>query len=288
MLDGEDQTDLTEELELEAEEADEVEDDEAEISEVEEETDPEDHDDDTGAEDEEAAALTVVIEGEEDEDEGSDGIRRLREAHKEQRRRIKELEEQVKAQTPAQELGPKPTLEGCDYDPAQFEAELTEWNERKREVDAKEAERAARAQEEHGRYMKRLEAYNASKAKLGAKDFDAAEEAVLEDFSVQQQSIIVAHSDRPELLVYALGKNAKARARLAATTDLISFAYELAKLEKGMTVTGVKKAQPEKRVSGGAGVPQTGARKLDQLKATAEKTGDYTAYFAAKRKAGQK
>lgn len=77
---------------------------EGDAEEIEEETAETDDngDDDNGAEEEaEAAALTVTIEGEEDSpDDQGVGIRKLREAHKDQKKRIKELEAKLQSQQP--------------------------------------------------------------------------------------------------------------------------------------------------------------------------------------------
>ena len=253
---------------------------EAETEEVEEEaaeTDGE-SDEEDGEEEAGAAALTVTIEGEEEEPEdASEGIRNLRQAHKEQKKRIKELEEQLKArEAPEAELGEKPTLEGFDYDAEKFEAALIDWNERKRAHDAQKAQKEREEQEAREQYGKKLQAYQAKKVGLGAKDFDEAEEAVLENLSVQQQSVIIANSEKPELVVYALGKNPKVMERLSSKKDLISFAFELAKLENNLKVTGTAKPKPEKRVKGAAGAALTTDKKLAQLEAEAERTGDMT------------
>lgn len=267
------------EVEVE-EEGDELEAD-TDAEEVEEEAAEADgeSDDDIGEEEEpETAALTVTIEGEEEEpDDAGEGIRNLRQAHKDQKKRIKELEEQLKAkESPETELGEKPTLESFDYDAEQFEAALIDWNERKRAHDARKAEAEKEEAELREQYGQKLQGYQAKKASLGAKDFDEAEEAVLESLSVQQQSVIIANSEKPELVVYALGKNPKVMERLASKKDLISFAFELAKLENNLKVTGTAKPKPEKRIKGAKGAALTSDKKLAQLEAEAERTGDMT------------
>lgn len=293
MFDNEDQ-----ELELEVDATiDEAEEEgeelETEVEEIEEETEGsdeeelEDDGDDNGEEEEaEAAALTVTIEGEED-DEPEDGnavIRNFREERKELVSKVKDLEAKLKSfEAPEAELGEKPTLEAFDYDAERFEAALLDWNERKRAADAKQAEQQKQQEEARERYNKRLEGYQAEKVELKAKDFDEAEEAVLGDFSKAQQSIIVARASKPALVVYALGKNKKVRERLAKSEDLAEFAYELGKLESKMTVTGTAKAKPEKRLKGTKGAALSGDKKLEQLEAEADRTGDRTKVQAYKR-----
>ena len=141
------------------------------------------------------------------------------------------------------------------------------------ETQLKQILREAELREQYGQ---KLQGYQSKKASLGAKDFDEAEEVVLEGLSVQQQSVIIANSEKPELVVYALGKNPKVMERLASKKDLISFAFELAKLENNLKVTGTAKPKPEKRIKGAKGAALTSDKKLAQLEAEAERTGDMT------------
>lgn len=278
----------TEELEVEGDEL-ETEEEAAEVEEEAGETDDtadDEGDDDTGEEETETAALTVTIEGEEPEEEDqSAGIRNLRQAHKEQKERIKELEAKLKEkQAPEAELGQKPKLEDFDYDAGKFEEALLSWNERKRAHDARQAEQQQQEEAARQRYLERLNGYNAKKQALGARDFDDAEEAVRDGLTVQQQSVIVANAERPELVVYALGKNPKVMQRLAEKKDdLVAFSYELAKLESNLKVSGMAKPKPEKRLKGSKGAAMTSQKKLEQLEAEAERTGDRTKVAAFKR-----
>jgi hypothetical protein len=258
---------------------------EAEAPEVEEEAEAGngEGDDETG-EDDGSASLTVTIEGEEPEQDDSHGIRNLRAAFKDQKKKIRELEDQLKAKaTPEPALGEKPKLEEFDYDADKFAEALISWNERKRAHEAKQAAAAEEETKVRERFGQRKAVYAERKAAVGARDFDEAEESVIETLSIPQQSVIISHSEQPELIVYALGKNPKVAQKLAASTDLIEFAYELAKLEKSLKVTGTQKPAPEKRLPGGKGVPLSNDKKLAQLEAQAEATGDYSKVHAYKR-----
>lgn len=279
-----------EEIETEEELADEGEQLEAEddAEEIEEETAKTDEgsDDDNGEEGEpESAALTVTIEGEEDEPEDQGvGIRKLREAHKDQKKRIKELEAKLQSQQPqVSDVGEKPRLEDFDYDSEKFETAFLDWSERKRAHEAKKQAAEQEGEAARERYNQRLQSYAQKKAALGAKDFDEAEEAVLEGLSVAQQSVIIANSEKPDLVVYALGKNPSVLSRMAEKSDLISFAFEVAKLESNLKVTGTAKPKPEKRVKGPSGAALTPDKKLTQLEDEADRTGDRTKLLAYKR-----
>lgn len=276
------ETDVSDETEEETVDDDTDDDGEDLVSEDDDQEDVEDDDE----EDDEGDALVINLDGEEDEEEDTIPIRLLRQANRDQKKRIRELEKQLEEQeTPddAQELGDKPTLEDFDYDQEKHAEALIEWNDRKRELDAKKEADTKKAEEAKEAYQNRFDAYQKAKAELKAKDFDEAEDVARENLSVVQQSVIIAHAKRPELVIYALGKNPEKAADLAKEEDPIAFAFKVAQLEANMKVTGTKKPKPEKRLKGGAPQPQVGSKKLDAAFKEAQKTGDFTKYQQLKR-----
>lgn len=219
-------------------------------------------------------------------------VRELRKKNREDQRRIRELEEQLKttkeAETKPASLGKKPTLDDYDYDTERFEQELTAWHERKRQHDtaaakAREAEETAQAA-----WKKKLETYGTAKAELKVKDFDDAEAALQDHLSVTQQGIVIQGAENPALLVYALGKNPKKAKELGSITDPVKFAFAVAKLETQLKVTNRKAPPPpEKTVQGTGGTSGSVDSTLERLRAEAEKTGDYTKVTAYKRQKRQ-
>tara|TARA_R110000744_G_scaffold371480_1_gene482498 strand:- start:89 stop:964 length:876 start_codon:yes stop_codon:yes gene_type:complete len=246
-------------------------------------------DEGTATEEDKAEPALVVSFGddEEDEAEATPVIRSMRQKLKDQKARIKELEQATveNKAVEAVQLGEKPTLESVDYDSDKFETALLEWNATKRDMDAEKTAKAEREEAAQSRYMDRLDTYQKAKVSLGAKDFDDAEEVVRESLNTAQQSIIVANAKRPEILIYALGKNPDMLKGLAAEQDLASFAFRLGQMESGMKVTGMStKPTPEKRLKGGGTPPMgSGSKKLEQLRTEAEKTGDYSKVTAYKK-----
>ena len=80
------------------------------------------------------------------------------------------------------------------------------------------------------------------------------------------------------------GKNPVKAKELAAINDPVKFAFAIAKMETQLKVTNKKTAPtPEKTVRGTGGVSGTVSNKLNELKAKAQASGDYTDYFAFKR-----
>ena len=99
-----------------------------------------------GAGEDDSVVVTIGEEPPPPEDEHANApewVRELRKKNREDTRRIRELEEQLRAtkgegQKPVT-LGPKPTLEAHDYDADKYEAALANWYEQKRAVDEQNA-----------------------------------------------------------------------------------------------------------------------------------------------------
>lgn len=216
-------------------------------------------------------------------------VKELRRKARDDAKRVKELERQLaERETKPAVLGAKPTLAACDYDDARFETELAAWYDRKRVAD--DAEAKAKAEQEAGQraYEQRLAGYGKAKAAMPVADFDEAEAVALDALNVTQQGIILQGCDKPELVIYALGKAPERLKALAAISDPVQYAFAVAKLETQMKLTQRKGPPPPEKVLGGAGAAGATDNTLERLRAEAEKTGDYSkvvAYRNAKRKA---
>jgi hypothetical protein len=224
---------------------------------------------------------------EEEEKQAPEWVRNLRKSYRELQREKRELEERLKAVSPAPEQSPvvpgkKPTLEDCDYDSDKFETELAGWFERKRQSEEAEAKLRAKQQQEQETWQKKLETYTQSKTGLKVSDFQDAEETVLETLSVTQQGIILQGAQNPAVLVYALGKNPNKAKELAGITDPVQFAFAVAKLETQLSVTKKQAPPPEKRINGNGSLGTSNAQ-LDRLRDEAARTGDFTKVLAFKR-----
>lgn len=194
---------------------------------------------------------------------------------------------------PAQppKLGPKPKLEDFDYDEGKYDAALDQWHETKRQVDAAEIEQRKALEKREEANRARLEGYLNAASTLKVKDFKDSEDEVVSALSVEQQGILLAGADNAALLVYALGRYPAKLQQLAQIDDPVRFAFAAAKLEKELKVTPrtATKPAPEGRVSSTAGAPAAGGgeKKLEQLRADAEKTGDYSKVIAYKKQLKQ-
>lgn len=251
-----------------------------------------------GSEDESSDdEVVVLIEGEsppqEEEEEVAEApkwVKELRKTHKEVVRKNRELEEKLKsleapkAEQPV-ELGAKPTLRDHDYDDEKFEAALEAWHDRKRKVEAQEAEKQKQQKATQDAWAAKVEAYNKARTALKVKDYDEVAANAGEVLNATQQGIIVAGSENPALVVYALGKNPKKAAELAKIQDPVQFAFAIAKLEGQLKVSNKRSAPPpEKVVSAGTGRSSGSVDStLERLRAEAEKSGDYSKVIAYKK-----
>ncbi|SFQ82509.1 hypothetical protein SAMN03159489_05973 [Pseudomonas sp. NFPP07] len=243
--------------------------------------------------------VVVTIAGEkvqEEQDEGSAPawVKELRKSHREAQRELRELRAKVNApdsDKSAPTLGKKPSMDDADidYDAEKFEARLTEWHERKREIDQAQENARKQEQKQKEEWQQRLGEYSTAKSGLKVKDFDDAEEQVRNSLNVTQQGIIIQGAENPALVVYALGKNPKKAAELAAINDHVKFAFAIAKLETQLKVQSRKPAPPpEKTVTGTGKVSGSVDSTLERLRAEAEKTGDMTKVNAYRRQQREK
>lgn len=219
---------------------------------------------------------------EEDEHRAPEWVRELRKSNREKDRRLRELEQENtrlkgSAAPAAVVVGEKPTLEGCAYDGAKFEAELTAWHERKRQADEHQAAKEAEQKKQAEAWTATVESYQKKRSDLKAKlpDFDDAEDAVKAACSTVQQSILLDAADNPALVIAALGKNPAKLKEIAAMSNPVKFTAAIAKLETQLKLTPKKSAPPPERrvqstVAGAAAVDN----ELDKLRADAAKTGD--------------
>jgi hypothetical protein len=248
-------------------------------------------DDDQG--DDDAIADEVVVSiGDEQPPEEKPAPRWVKELRKSQRELAREnrelkarLESTASTETKPVQLGPKPTLDSCEYDSERYEAELAAWFERKRDADQAE-QRARDAQEAQERdWRAKLDAYGKAKAELKVRDYDEAEDAVQSLFDVTQQGVMLEGAENPALLVYALGKSPSKAKELAAIKSPVKFAFAIAKLEKELKVsTRTKQAPaPEKTVSGTARISGSVDSNLERLREEAARTGDISKVVAYKR-----
>lgn len=224
-------------------------------------------------------------------------IRQIREAHRDSERKRKEAERKLAAieaerakpsADTVPELGPMPGIEEFDYDTEAYKEAVTAWVAKKQARDAIESRRANEQQEQLREQQAIVDRYNseANALPVDRVRYKAAEAEIDANFNPVQKAVLLKASI-PAKLVYALGNNPDRLEKLSKITDPIAFAIEIGRAETAITSTKpVRKAPPPDTPLSVAG---TGAGAgLDRLYADAQKTGNYTAYFNAKRAAKPK
>lgn len=254
-----------------------------------------DEDSDTEAEaegaDEGFVAVTIGGETPPSEDEeierAPEWVRDLRKQYREEKRRNKELQDQLATTTGAAkvaQLREKPTLEKADYDTERYETQLAAWYDQKRNHDDAQAARNAEHATVEREWKQKLEGYQSAKATLKVRDYEEAEDVVQDAFSVMQQGMILQGAENPALLVYALGKNPTRAKELASIRDPVKFAFAVARLETQLKVTKRRaSSKPDPKVTGTARVSGSVDSTLERLRAEAERTGDFTKVFQYKK-----
>lgn len=244
--------------------------------------------------------VDITIEGEseseqEQQNETAQWIKDLRRQSRENQKRLKELERENRqlkqSQTPAVPiLGDKPTLDGCDYDQAKYEEELSAWYDRKKEIETIEKKAEASREAEQKAWNDKIQNFEKAKKDLRVKDFDVAWENIESTLSIVQQGAIIQGAKDPAALMYLIGKSPERAAELASITDPVKFIFAVANLEAKLKVVSrktVPATTPESKVTAPVGTSLSPSKKLEQLRAKAEKTGDYTEVNKFKREMRQ-
>jgi len=229
----------------------------------------------------------VVVFGEEEPPEeatipDNSTIRELRKAIKERDKRLAEFERQKQPQTI--EVGPKPTLAGCDYDEEAFETALDEWKEQDRQAKDQQTAAQQQAKAAQEEWQRDLTAYQTKKATLGFDDVEESEEVVTSKLSQVQQAVIIKAAADPAHFIYGLGKHDSKLTELAGINDPIKLAAAVARLEGTMKMIKRKRApEPEKVVNGTAPHAANVDKELERLEKEADRTGNRTKVIAYKR-----
>ena len=244
--------------------------------------------------DDDSSALSEEeLEEKEALEKAPDWVKNVRKESEIKSRKIRELEQQLKEKQTQEEakatpvLGKEPEMadEGIDYDEVVFKQKWKEWNAVGETIKQAEAKQKAEEAEANKVYLDRMNKYHEDKKKLNLPDYDVAEKAVLSSLNTTQQGIIIAYLDNPAKFAYALGTNDKALQNLAPITDPIQFALDAKELQNKMKQTTRQAPSPETKISGNATISAKGSdKKLEELRAKAEKTGNYSEVIAYRRK----
>lgn len=267
--DAEDVLELDTDLELDVEEPDDPEQTDGEVAE-----DGSEQDFDFGEEGAAPAPESSVLQG-------------LRKANRVMAKKLSQYERGSQPQKP--NPGPKPTLEtsldeyGNPYCEEVFERRLIDWHTANDEAARFNQSEQERVQAETQTWQGIKQAYEADKASLKVSGYADAEDEVFAALPEQHQALLMK-SGKAAPLVVALSRNPEKLQKLSEM-NLADAAMMIGELRGKLQMKTRPSANPERRVTGNAGFSGGSDKQLAKLKATAEQSGDYTAYLAAKRKA---
>lgn len=234
--------------------------------------------DDTGVNDAADGDDDDISFGDEDDDgDPADLPKRLRNEIRDRDRAIAALsrraaEAEEKARPAPVEVGPRPTLEECDYDEEEHDRRIDEWVERK--IAAQSAQTQPTSAEDEARQD--VAKYEASITKLRYADAPDITSEVRSALNPQQEFIIASVTSDPGLVLYALGKNPSKLRELVEVRNPAKFIAKVALMEANMRI-GKKPAPKPERVPQGNAMPQGSDKELARLEKEAERTGDRTA-----------
>lgn len=229
--------------------------------------------------DEDDDEIVIELDGEEAAEEPP-LVKKLRQ---EVRDRDRRLAEYTKPAAPIN-VGPKPTLESCDYDEDRYDKENDAWKDLKAKAD-KEQTDASERQSAQSREFQDLEVkYRASRAAITVNDdtFQAADDAVRGALSEQVILGLAKYTKDPAKVVLALGKYPARLAAIAAETDPLKQIFAIRDLEGAMKVTTRRNTSTPEAESIQRGSASASGKTVDKvaegLLAKAMKDGDMTAY----------
>lgn len=199
-------------------------------------------------------------------------IRQMRQKIEEQAREL------AKRPTPVEkpiDIGPKPTLEGCDYDEAKFEGELDAWKDRERQAANQGEQQRQQAQQHEQAWQADVTRLQTARAALKAPDFDTSDAIVGSALTQIQLACITTACDDAAKVIYALGKSPARLAELTKITNPVKFTAAVAKMEGKITMkprkTGI---EPDEPVRGSARLVKGVDKREAELEAKADKSGD--------------
>lgn len=228
---------------------------------------------------------SIEIDGEAEEDE-TPLVKQLRQRTRDQER---ELSEYRKSAKPKVELGPKPTLEDCEYDEDKYEAAIEKWHEDKRQVETADAEEQRQAEVRNEEAQRRVVNYQSQMASLPLPpaEKDAAHQTVAGSLPHILQAAILNYCDNPAKIVLALAKHPAKLEQLASEPDPIKFILKIKDIERNLKVVNRKKPpSPESETiqSGSASLSTSVDKELEKLEKEADRTKDRTKLVAYKKK----
>lgn len=221
-----------------------------------------------------------------EEPKESSVMKQMRAALREKDRELRELKAKTAAPAPdaPKDPGAMPDIEDFEWDKERHAIALNAWFDQK----SKFEQHQQKAQAEQQQVVQKYEAAKARFDTEGAKiaGFQDAVADVASALSLEQQNALLLRvPDVAHRIVMALHRNPAELERIARITDPVDYGIELGKLQ-ALAKSAPRKPKTSVKVEREVrGIGGTSGGNLEALRKRAQETGDYTAYFDAKRKA---
>jgi hypothetical protein len=226
-----------------------------------------------------------------EEEQAPQWVKDLRKQNREQNKENRELRQKVQELSGAAstvELGTEPTLENCDHEPEVFKQRLSDWLEKKRQIEDKQRVESERLKKEHEDWNTTLESHNQKVSELKVKGANEAAAIAEDSLSEVQQSIIKHGADNSAKVMVALGNNPEMLKTIADIKDNVKFTIAIGKLETKLKTTKRAATKPESTVKGSAPISGGSDKHLEKLEKEADKTGNRSKVVAYKRELKKK
>lgn len=249
--------------------------------------------DDADASDDDEDDFDVSFEGDDAPARGDDSdlIKRLRQRERDLSKQLAEARKAVPPPAPVEriQVGPIPNIEDFDYDVAKHTAAVEAWTAKKIAAERQNADAEQAQQRTQTALRADYDRFQTQKAAIGAKDFEAAEDAVAATLSRDQVAAIIQGADDSAKVIYALGRHPDRLKALASEPNIVKFIAKVAKLEGSVKVTNRRQAPaPDRPARGSAPFSGGSDKTLAKLEAAADRSGDRTAVVNYKRQQREK
>lgn len=168
------------------------------------------------------------------------------------------------------EIGPKPSMEACDYDEEKYDEAILAWNATKQQAADTQTSAQRQAQVQTERVQAKLTDLAVKERALNAPGYKEARDEVAGALNEAQQLLLIKSTKDGAKVIYALGKHPARLASLAAIDDPVDFVLAAAELERKLKMTNRKRPpEPETPVRGSAPLTRPSAsaveKKYDQM-----------------------
>ena len=190
-------------------------------------------------------------------EEGADKglVKHLRKTIKEKDRKLQELQRQpqapVEQQAPLTNPPRMPKLDDqdIDYNDEVYQQRMAKWAEDSGKYQEQDRARKQQEQQLQSAYQEKLVNYQQRAKALKITGYQEAEQTVMDEVPVHIQNTIILESEKPEMVVLALGRNPELRKQLAEATSPIAIGRLIERIESNQRQRSCQKLKAQQQLS---------------------------------------